>query len=173
MEKSKAQLKREKQLRERLTSMISRTLRDFKDKYLGDYTAWNIAKMESELNWMKEEDGKPYPADHKYYAGQLKNHKVGIQRLEGQLSRMNTLQLKFLSEANEGYDRKFERMIEKLVGYNFSTRFLKVEMVSNIGHELAFLISNDEMECHARVIYAQGAIKAPHYRFITTVRNKK
>lgn len=170
---TKAAEKREKQLRERLTSLLTRTLVNFQDKYLGAYTNWSIAQVKMDLANEKAKHGTPYPKGrHGVRPGAIQDRSHHIQRLEDQLGRTHTMSLEFLIEAKVGYDRKFSTLIEKLVKYQMDTRFLQVEKVINSGAELSFLITNDDMEVHARAIFVNGDIKAPHYRFITTKRNK-
>lgn len=76
----------------------------------------------------------------------------------------------FMQEASQGYAIKFDNLINKMVDYEFSTGNLRVEKVSDAGNELAFLITNNERTIHARAIFINGSINAPHYRFITTER---
>jgi len=78
----------------------------------------------------------------------------------------------YLNEANQGFETKIQRVIEKVFHYRPDTRFLKVEDIRNIGSEFSFLITNEDMEIHARVIYVNGVLVCPHYRFIITKRNK-
>lgn len=170
---TKAELKRQKQTRETLTNILNRRLIDFKNDYLGDYVAWGVRQVELQLEDLKERHGKQIPA----WKGSSKmittDYSVSIKRTEEKLERSHLLTLELMEIANKGYQMKFERLIEKLVGFGFTPYKIKVETVADAGYKLTFLISNDEMEVHARVIYVCGSIKAPHYRFITTKRNKK
>jgi hypothetical protein len=79
----------------------------------------------------------------------------------------------WFNEAFDSYQVKFDTMIDKLVDAGFTSRHLRVELVASSASQLEFLISNQTTECHARAIWVEGDIKAPHYRFITTTRQKK
>ena len=85
---------------------------------------------------------------------------------------LNILRLKFINEANESYKTKFTNLVSKIIDSDFKVTFMKVEKIGTNAkpNEFSFLISNKEKEIHARVIYACGMIKAPHYRFIITER---
>jgi hypothetical protein len=96
---------------------------------------------------------------------------VLIERIELKLSRKNILRFEILTEADKNFQLKFDKLIEKLVGYKMDTRWLHVIKVRSAGSEFAFMIANKEISVHARVIFANGDINVPHFRFITTKKN--
>lgn len=152
---SKAQEKRNKQNRSFVESAIKRSLIGFQDRYLGAYVNWNIFQIEMRLDKAKNEGRESV-----------------IKMISTKLERKNLLTLTFITEAKENYDIKLNKLVDKVCGFGMTHLGLRVKTVKTSGSELEFLISNNEMEVHARAIWVDGTIKAPHYRFITTKRNK-
>ena len=156
---TKAQEKEQKELRSRLTALLNRTLVDFQDKYLGAYVSWNISQLERDLERAKKNAKTP---NDEYY--------VAVRATK--LARKSLLTLEFITEAKVGYDQKFNKLVENLMKFEMRTAHMEVKQINSMGSELSFLIVNHEMEVHARAIFVNGDIKAPHYRFIVTKRNK-
>jgi hypothetical protein len=135
-------------------------LLDFQDRYFGAYVEWNINQIENSLLHAEKQARILPSANNNYF----------VERLKTRLSRKNLLTNEYISEANKGYNQKLEKLTKVLVDYGIGTRFLKVEKIRSAGGEFAFLVTNGEVEVHARAIFVNGDIKAPHYRFITTKR---
>ena len=187
---SKASEKRAKDLRNSLTERLNAKLRNFKNTYLGDFAYYRkkeiltkrddaqflidnpleLAQKNQEIREHNENRRGRYLSEISIegYTG-LKNT---VNRCDDLLKRENLNSLMWLNEANENFNTKLERVINKLVAFAMNTYKLKIEQIANNGSIFEFLISDDTMEVHARVIYAQGEIKAPHYRFIVTKRKK-
>lgn len=159
---SKAKERELRVITERVSFLINKRLEEFEDRYLGAYVKWSIGEIEYTLkryvNMKKEQSSTAYD--------------LIIERREVQLSKPHILACEYYAEAKKGYDIKIAKLVAKLIQHGITTPHLKVEKVNNAGSELSFLISNAEMEIHARMIWAEGDINAPHYRFITTKRNK-
>jgi hypothetical protein len=197
--KSKAQEKREKAATSWMTNSINRILIDFKEKYLTSYVNWMeskiLAKMasipdDSRLNsligfellgdhpelaamagvWLSKRN-----RDNKFTDFHISSIVSTRNKLLKKLSRASTNRLEWLNEANDSYNSKVEKLVTKLIsnGFTEGIRFKDVSVAHN--GELSFLVNllDGSKECHARTIFANGDIKAPHYRFITTVRNLK
>ena len=170
---SKAAELRLKQAKESLINHMTRTLIGFQDKYLGAYTQWNIHQIELGLEKARDADGTIQERGHgKWKQSYRVDNTSLIAHIEAKLSRKHLLTLEFINEAKEGYDRKFDALIDKLMIHRDEESRFKVEKIGDAGHELSFLIVNDKVEVHARAIFVNGYIKAPHYRFITTTRAK-
>ena len=178
---SKAGLKRLKDQESRMRSLLSMKLVSFKNDYLGDYAEWNWSKIENSIieKELLINDPERIILINKEREAQTRSrhfHKLTVSELEGQIVRLkknydfvNLKNYEWLNEAMEGYNNKFDNLISKLMSYDFSMSYMTVERVEDAGGKgLAFLIRNDENTVHARMIYANGAIKAPHYRFIIT-----
>ena len=182
---SKAQQKRDKDLRIALTRKLNFRLKDFKDRYIGDYTEYqesvikrniehylslaNDPKKLAEYNDEKREQhrGRRFSDFNSEYM--LKQARLQ----EGKLVHSNLNKLTWMNEANDGYTKKLDSMIQKLVEFRLDLWKMNVELIEGeVSDKFSFLISDDTKEVHARVIYACGTIKAPHYRFIITKRNK-
>jgi hypothetical protein len=104
-------------------------------------------------------------------------------------ARMDVIEIEkvsFYAEALKSYDVKFNKVIDKMMQYDFND-YLVVDDVTSLGGDFEILIWNPQKEnawtsdrdkklegveffFHARLIYANGAIKRPHFRFITTTR---
>jgi hypothetical protein len=188
---SKAELKRRKDRRNRISHLIRTNLIDFKDIYLGDYADYKKRVIENEkAKWVaisteetlkayndkREKEFNEYYSRSSYrsfYPTNMSTVTWNIEKCDKELSTPTLNKFKWFTEAHEGYETKIEKVIDKVDRYEMSTRFMKIERINDAGHAFSFLISNEEMEVHARVIYACGEINAPHYRFIVTKRNKK
>lgn len=185
---SKAQEKRDKQLRESLTIKLNAKLRKFKNDYLGDYTNYKRTKLERELNYniklSTDADSLKLHNDNLLMSTRMPMRKwfrpvthesflPKIKQIEYELSFGHLNDLEWLKEANENYIIKFNKLIEKLVSCRMDLYHIKIEAINGgTARDFGFLISDTKIEVHARVIYAQGEVNAPHYRFITTERSK-
>ena len=121
-----------------------------------------------------------------------------IERAKNEMSIIECLKVEFYAEANKSYEVKLEKLVLKMAtsgidfdGYNG----INIDFVGDRGHEFEILVfpktrinrwdgdvqlTDEQMKqaeidatekfFHARMIYACGEIKAPHFRFITTTR---
>tara|TARA_R110000851_G_scaffold108617_1_gene230070 strand:- start:40026 stop:40595 length:570 start_codon:yes stop_codon:yes gene_type:complete len=183
---SKAQQKRDKDLNDRISSLIRRTLKDFKNNYLNDFAKFQEYQLQKKVDFYQGmvEDPKRlenYNNELRSLSSRTKWFKpiTAEQIQKGKLSfakhkmEFPTIRLmNYLVEANQGFETKIDRVVEKVFQYRPDSSRLRIEDVRNIGSEFSFLITNDEMEIHARVIYVNGVVVCPHYRFIVTKRNK-
>lgn len=152
---SKAEEKRNKQAKEQLTYSLNRELLNFKEMYLESYVNYRMKEIDLSIK-RGEENG--------YNNNHLINKKA----------RKFSCYLEFLNEGNEGYNFKFERLIETLVECGIKAHPLRIEKInSGTPYDFEFLISHNNILVHARVIFACGEINAPHYRFIITKRENK
>ena len=92
--------------------------------------------------------------------------------LEKKLRLDSLIKMEAFNLAKENYDKKVNNIVGLLVKEGFSHLHFRIEQISKCGAELEFLISNNVKEVHARLIFVNGIIQAPHFRFITTVRAK-
>ena len=105
-----------------------------------------------------------------------------------QLDNNHITSLGIYKEAKKSYDIKFDKVISGMMQYDFNS-YTKVDQIDNgLSGEFEILVwnpnpkalykTNDlnlqlegvEFFFHARLIYAQGSINRPHFRFITTTR---
>tara|TARA_R110000764_G_scaffold155826_1_gene243733 strand:- start:62 stop:757 length:696 start_codon:yes stop_codon:yes gene_type:complete len=92
----------------------------------------------------------------------------------------------FYADALKSYEAKIDKVVDKMCQYDFN-RHLEVDDVSDRGSDFEILVWNPKTEnvytsdrdkklegveffFHARLIYANGMINRPHFRFITTTR---
>ena len=182
--KSKAQLKREKQLRARLYNDFKRRLTNFENDYLGAYVEWAHKEIQNKIDKLTYEiENEPkrlakaledvslskWSREKIDRAPQMKHIREVYKK---KLSRPFLITKEAIIDAANGYEKKFNKLIDKLMEADLAGSRLEIEQLSDAGMELEFLISNDVKEVHARIIFACGEINAPHYRFITTVRIK-
>lgn len=185
MEISKAQQLRDKQLRQAVSSKITNNLMDFQDMYLADYAAFQTMLLQRAIDKqtfllnpkalaIHNENGRK-DAMHmgrRFYETTMDNVNGRLAMAERQILYPAIRTMRYFNEAKENYDTKINKVIDSVCKHMNDIRFLKIERVSDAGHEFSFLISNNDVEVHARVIYACGEINAPHYRFIVTKRDK-
>ena len=184
---TKAQQLRNKQLGESLKYKLTSKLRRFKDLYLGDYADYQESKIKNQINWRRNLAENPkalrdYNNEKQANLPQtfvrfdevtVEGLLIAIKNLENKLSFNNSNRFEWMSEANDSYKLKFDRLIDKLVGFQINNYKLRIETIgAGTSGDFGFLISDDDIEVHARIIYACGEIKAPHYRFIVTGRKK-
>ena len=183
---TKAAEKRLKDLRSALTRQLNGKLILFKNHYLMDQVRWNELKINKRIQEIKdiignpdklhrinlEEEGEARCKGKRYWH---KTTKLGLEaelkRLEAKIQRAGINHLEWLTQANLSYQNKLEKLIEKLIKYGIDQNEFTVERIVTNGMEFEFLIKDPSKEIHARVIYAQGLINAPHYRFIVTKRD--
>jgi hypothetical protein len=170
-------IKTTKQKIESTARILNRELLDFHDRYVHDYYVWSIGKIDKELELLKNQNGQTY--DYKDPWGEMiqgiYNHDHKIKQLEFTLSRKALTTLQFMDEAEQNYWKKFTNLIGKLNNFSFVVGYgTKVERINGATpDEFSFLITNNyqDLEIHARFIYACGMVNAPHYRFIVTQRH--
>ena len=169
---SNAELKRIKDAKDLFTSLLNRNLKDFKNLYLQSSVEFGI-KME-EMSIQKSIK-KVQDAEISYKSGwnSQEDKDEFIKRIELRRRPEMLMILDYINEANKSFNDKIETMVCKMIEAQIKTRFLKLEKIGGgTSSEFEFLISDDNIQLHARTIFACGAIKAPHFRFITTIRNK-
>lgn len=227
--KSKAQLKREKDLINSLTRRMNSQLMTFKNTYIGDYVNYQVSEISKIAtafdNWDMEEVkahviGKDYyetSASEVYTRSQMRLFRMdrhtpfydydksitsidtnAIERAKKEMSLIECLKVEFYAEANRSYEAKLEKLVLKMATSEIdfdSIMGLNIDFVKDRGHEFEILVypktrirrwdgdvelTDEQMKqaeidatekfFHARMIYACGEIKAPHFRFITTTR---
>ena len=234
--KSKAQLKREQDLINSLTSKMNSQLKTFKNTYIGDYVNYQvsqISKIATAFDNLDIEEvkadviGKDYyetASSEKYTRTQMSLFCMGrnerrfghdksitkintnaIERAKQEMSIIECLKVEFYAEANKSYEVKLEKLVLKMASSDIDFngyRGINIDFVGDRGHEFEILVypktrvpscvggigtdepfrefTMEEMKqaeidatekfFHARMIYACGEIKAPHFRFITTTR---
>lgn len=173
--KSKAQLKREKDNRESVTNSLRFKLKSFKNVYLQSSIDHEIRSREFSIKKLNKEilsveDGtiKPKYSKNEHITS-LKNR---ISRFQNDLDHSAILTLETLKSADASFEIKINKLIEKLLEEGFGVKAFKVERIGAGWDSFTFLISNDLKEVHARVIFANGEVNAPHFRFIITTRQK-
>jgi hypothetical protein len=125
---------------------------------------------------------------------QLMPRKRAIQNMKI----IEILKADFYKEAIEGFEYKLEKLVNKMMRYEWKSS-MQVDHVKSAGHNFEILVydkplisrwdesgdtpirltdeqyeekrrSATDLYFHARMIYANGLINAPHFRFITTTR---
>jgi len=184
---SKASEKREKVYRETLVRKLTVKLRTFRNLYLGDYVSFKKEKINSEIEKKEYLISNPLvllnlntilrnetPESRRrwYTPICIKALELEITRLKGTLVNEHINTFDWITTANESFEDKFSRLIEKLVKFKMDIYELKIDSVGcATNRDFGFIISDKNSSVHARVIYANGEIKAPHYRFIVTKRS--
>ncbi len=170
---NKAEEKRIRQAKETLTRQLSTKLIDFKERYLKSYVEYRFNEFDIQIARIKKQEfgGERYGYTlEKFNADQA--YKIASIKCQMALTYTNTL--KFITEAIESYNIKFERLVSTLIEKGVRSYPLTIEKINGgTAFDFSFLITHATKEktvqVYARIILAQGEINAPHYRFIITV----
>lgn len=183
---TKAEIKRiEKDTRD-ISFRLERKLAEFKNTYLADFIAFKQSKLQEEFdyNFKLATNEEELRKDNEL---RKKTHGIWYQefsheyfqkkadRLKKQLDLSTLNELEWINEADKNYKAKFDKLVSRLVNHKVNSYRMKIEFVADQDiREFSFMITDDsDRVIHARVIYACGEIKAPHYRFIVTERKAK
>ena len=96
-----------------------------------------------------------------------------IARSRSVMSLLDIHRLSWLGEVKEGFDNRFNKMIDKMCksitpkGNHFR---IDIEELSNSWNEFEVLIKVEDTTFHARAIWVNGVQMVSHYRFVTTTR---
>lgn len=157
---SKAEEKRIKENTRYVLAHVTSKLAQFKNNNLEANGNWAVKRIELILEDIK--DGKNI---HRGWTSEKAS-----DFYTNRLKKKTLIAFEAMKEAELNFDAKVANMVDKMIAAGMTHTFLSVEHVSNSGREFSFLVSNRVIEVHARAIWVDGAIKAPHYRFITTSR---
>lgn len=173
---NKAEELRIKQATETLTHRLTTQLITFKERFLTSYVNYRFTEFDIEIEQIKkavysvEKNGS-----YGYTLEQFnKDNASKIARIEGQKALKSTNTLKFITEANENYTTKFTRLVSELVKHGVRSYPLTIEKITSgsTAYDFNFLITHQTqiktVQVYARIIFAEGEINAPHYRFIIT-----
>tara|TARA_R110000868_G_scaffold406966_1_gene687808 strand:- start:8 stop:514 length:507 start_codon:yes stop_codon:yes gene_type:complete len=162
---SKAEAQRRKDAFNTLHSRINMKMTDFREMYYQAHVNYEMNQLKNRLKACQE-------STEEIFRGTKRTSLIAM--IEDQIERKQTLSFRVLNEANESFEAKLNKVVQKCVDFGINNYMnMKVErLASESSSEFSFLISNYEIEVHARVIYANGEINVPHFRFITTKRNK-
>lgn len=111
---------------------------------------------------------------------------VATYKVEKARRRLELIELEkfqFYTEAVKSYEVKFNKLIQGMMPHDWNHRMV-IEDVANVGGQFAVLVYNpksctsdkqdrinqSDFFYHARLIYTQGDVVRPHFRFITTTR---
>lgn len=163
------------------SQVVGKTLRAVKEMGVFSHNELKCMSLSSQLNgkWVTYNT----PEDDR-----IVDH-INLSRVNNakrKLELLDTYKVEFYSDALKSYDVKFNKVIDKMMQYDFNDD-LVVDDVTSLGGDFEILIWNPKKEnawtsdrdkklegveffFHARLIYANGAIKRPHFRFITTTR---
>lgn len=159
--KTKKAIKAESDLKIQLSNSLNRRLIDFKNLYLQSSVDHNLRNINSRLNQLKKVIA-PTP-----------NDLFAIEQLEKRIDRSALESLPILVEADKSFNLKLSNLVSKCIEFGIESRFMKIEKIgSGSMNDFSILISDSKIEIHARFIFVYGDIQSPHFRFITTKRNK-
>jgi hypothetical protein len=162
---SKAEAKRIQDAIDGFTWLLNANLKEFKALYLKSSIDFNL-KMEQVshdafIKRIKETSKCDVDANTRIATIEKRRQPEMLQVLE------------YINEANKSFNNKLASMVEKCIEAKINRNRCRFHSINGgTPSEFAFLISDENTELHARTIFACGEIKAPHFRFITTTRNK-
>ena len=100
---------------------------------------------------------------------------MDVKRSKKIISELEVNKLDWLLEAREGFNNRFDKMINTMCSKmepKKSGFMIEVEEVSNSWNEFEVLIHVEDTTFHARAIWVNCVDKVSHYRFITTTRKR-
>ena len=185
---SKTEIKRIQKDARDISFKLEMYLKEFKNTYLGDFVDFRRSELQDKFDYQNNLATNP-EALRKYnelaVSRSIRPEWVTIldhssfelraKKLKKQLDLSCLNQLEWLNEADKNYKIKFDKLVARLVEFKVSAYRMKLVFIDdNNNKEFSFMITDHlERVIHARVIYACGEIKAPHYRFIITERKTK
>ena len=177
---TKAELKRIETARQYVGGAIKRQLAEYRDYTIWNNGEWAVKRLELKVEALNKsiETGNVKVLKYENERDALERAKHEVKMIENRLKLRNTIAFNAMKDAEKNYDGKVERMIEKVIDLGLRGHSVKIEAVSDYNREMEFLIhgkdgKGEALTCHARVIFVNGTIKAPHLRFITTRRAAK
>lgn len=170
---NKAKEIRDRQNTEYINSSLRRTLASFENKFLNNSVKYAFGEFESQIRVAKkliqEFPTRVITKDNRSHTVEM--YERDILRAQKYMDDFSaTITMKALNNAKKDYDERINRLVKTLVEEGFGHAHYKIEMIKAIGSELAFLVSKSDKEVHARLIFVEGEILRPHFRFITTTR---
>lgn len=181
-----AAIKRQERQARDISFKLERYLKDFKNTYLGDFVNFRSTELQDKFNkynklatcpkTLKEyNDHMESMTYRRYTPANHSQFEFKASELKKQLDLPNLSLIEWLNEADKNYKSKFNTLVSRLVEFDVSAYRMKLIFVDDDNNkEFSFMITDHlDRVVHARVIYACGMIKAPHYRFIVTERKQK
>ena len=169
---SKAEQIRIKQATSFIDYNLRNKLTQFENDYLEHFGKWEIEKLQNEIKNLQSKNEEIAEKKERHWETNIKNNEFRIQKIEEKLKLDTLIKFQAYNLAKDNYDKKVNNIVNLLVKEGFSHLHFRIEQISKCGAELEFLISNNVKEVHARLIFVNGEIQSPHFRFITTVRAK-
>ena len=185
---TKTEIKRIERDTRDISFKLEMYLQEFKNTYLSDFVNFRRSELQAKFDYNNNLATNPKALEEFNQLG-LKNSvrpqwfspldhssfEIKAKKIKKQLDLSSLRQLDWLNEADKNYKIKFNKLVSRLVEYKVSAYRMKLVFIDdNNNKEFSFMITDHlERVIHARVIYACGMIKAPHYRFIVTERKTK
>lgn len=177
---NKAEEKRIKQAVDTLTIKLNHELIDFKERFLTAYVDYCFSQFDLQIMELRKREYNPMQMKYNYTLEMFnKDIAFKIAKIESEKSLKSTNTLKFIKEAENNYNTKFTRLVNELVKHGVRSYPLDIERISNgsTANDFSFLITHSTdiktIQVYARIIFAEGEINAPHYRFIITANKNK
>lgn len=169
---NKAQETRDRQNFEYINSDLRRKLLDFENEYLNSTVAFQFKLRNNKIKQLEKliADFPTRIVNRANKFDTVERYQRGIQLLERELELDATITLKTIVNAKKSFDEKVERLVRTLVQEGFGHAHYKVELIKDRGSKLEFIISKSDKTVHARLIWVDGVLVEPHFRFITTTR---
>lgn len=171
---NKAQETRDRQNYEYINSDLRRKLLDFENEYLNATVAFQFKVRNNKIKQLEKLiEGFPtreVSRANKYDT--VERYQRGIDIVKRELELDATIILKTIVQAKKSFDEKVDKLAKTLVKEGFGHAHYQVELIKDRGSKLEFIISKSDKTVHARLIWVDGVLVEPHFRFITTTRTK-
>ena len=171
---SKAQLKRDEEKRNQVYRTMSKQLVEFKNKYIADYVQYEINQIKGMANAFR---GMIEISKVQFYTDALVSYKAKFNKLVDKMCATdvqwnNNIQVERIGAGYDNFEILLYNPTEYVRDYESGTDSDGNFFMNNFTEEelLQKRREKSELFFHARMIYACGDIKRPHFRFITTTR---
>ena len=141
-----------------INAQLVRVTAQMKNDYLEAVGNWAVAAIELKLDRVLKDELTTRGLTKEQHA----------KSLTQQLTKKTMLSLNAMKEEEINFDGKIENVAAKMVKFGLTNVHFKVQEIKAKMGEIEFIAHNDDFQVHARAIFVNGDIKAPHYRFITT-----
>ena len=171
---TKAEMLRIKQATETLKNLLTIELVDFKERFLNSFVDYKFNEFTMQILRIQKRIDEKLSKTTSETDSYIKGLEYQKSLIEKQRSLKATNTLKFINEAAENFNTKFNRLVDELVKHGVRSYPLTIEAISSgsTENDFNFLITHKTtiktVQVYARIIFAEGLINAPHYRFIIT-----
>lgn len=171
---TKAEEKAQRDNTNYINNSLRKRLLSFENDYLNGSVQYEFNSRKNRVNYfnnlIRDFDTREVTRSNRFET--VANYVSRKEIIEAELALGAFITMNALNSAKASYDMKINKLVQKLVEEGFGYAHYKIEELKDAGSRFSFLISKEDKEVHARLIWVDGVEVAPHFRFITTIRKK-